>query len=57
MVFIWLFSKFIFKKCQFLALMAFTFVNPYVPMVLMGISYSSLAASLWFVVEKLIIQV
>jgi len=28
-------------------MMAFTFINPYVPMVLMGISYSVLASSLW----------
>ncbi len=29
------------------ALMAFTFINPYVSMILMGLSYSTLAASLW----------
>jgi len=29
------------------ALMAFTYVTPYVPMILMGLAYSILAASLW----------
>lgn len=37
-------------------LMTFTFVNPFVAMALMGISYSLLAASLWpMVVIKFII--
>lgn len=34
--------------------MAFTFVNPYVSMILMGISYSTLAASLWPMVALIV---
>lgn len=36
------------------SLLAFTFLNPYVGMVLMGLSYSMLAASLWPLVALII---
>jgi MFS family permease len=36
------------------ALMCFTFVNPFVPMVIMGLSYSLLAASLWPMVALIV---
>ena len=35
-------------------MMAFTFINPYVPMCLMGVSYSLLAASLWPMVALIV---
>lgn len=35
-------------------LLAFTFINPFVPMVFMGISYSLLAASLWPMVALIV---
>ena len=35
-------------------LLTFTFVNPFVPMVLMGISYSLVAASLWPMVSLIV---
>lgn len=36
------------------ALLAFTFINPFVPMVIMGCSYSALAASLWPMVALIV---
>ncbi len=35
-------------------LLAFTFLNPYVAMIIMGISYSILAASLWPMVSLIV---
>ncbi len=35
-------------------LLAFTFLNPFVPMVVMGLSYSLLAASLWPMVSLIV---
>lgn len=35
-------------------LLAFTFINPFVAMILMGVSYSLLAASLWPMVALIV---